>query len=377
MNPAETAMVVTSADSGIGREAAAGGDRTDHAQEDWMRGLRGDPRPWLLEPGTAVRHVALRDLLDRPSDDAEQVMAQTSAMAADPIASILAAQHRLGYWEKPGPGYATKYRGTVWQLIFLDQLGADAADDRIQRACDYVLGHSIASSGGFGASGVTGAEAPPPSAVIHCLNGNLLRALIGFGRMGDDRVERAIEWEARAITGQGVERWFTTGTSGPGFACAANERLPCAWGAVKALRALARIPPARRSALVERAVDVGTSFLLSRDPAVADYPMGWGNTRANRSWFKLGFPSGYVTDVLQTLEVLVELGHGGDPRLDRAFELVLAKQDDRGRWRNEYAYNGKTWVDFERQGLPSKWVTLRACRALRRADRPTPSPVVG
>ena len=30
-----------------------------------------------------------------------------------------------------------------------------------------------------------------------------------------------------------------------------------------------------------------------------------------------------------------------------------------------HAYHGKTWLDFERQGQPSKWVTLRACRVLR------------
>ena len=38
---------------------------------------------------------------------------------------------------------------------------------------------------------------------------------------------------------------------------------------------------------------------------------------------------------------------------------------------NEYAYNGKTWVDLERQGQPSKWVTLRACRVLRAVARAT------
>lgn len=325
-----------------------------------------DPVAWLLEPDTpAVRHVALRDLLDRGSDDPEIAEARTAAMARDPIASILAAQHSDGHWEKPGPGYATKYRGTVWQLIFLDQLGADATDARIQRACEYVLAHSIAASGGFGASGRVGGAPPPPMAVIHCLNGNLLRALIGFGRLDDDRVQRAIEWEARAITGEGVERWYASGTSGPGFSCAANEKLPCAWGAVKALLGLARIPPASRSPLVERAIEAGLDFLLSHDPAVADYPMGWGNTRPSGSWFKLGFPSGYVTDVLQNLEVLCELGHARDPRLAHAIEWLLTKRTADGRWRNQSAYNGKTWVNIERQGQPSKWVTLRACRVLR------------
>jgi hypothetical protein len=252
--------------------------------------------------------------------------------------------------------------------MFLDQLGADPADPRVQRACEYALAHSQASNGGFGASGrADDMRPPPPSYTLHCLTGNLVRALIGFGWLEDDRVQAAIEWEARAITGEGVQHWYASSTCGPGFACAANEKLPCAWGAVKAMSGLARIPMGRRDPLVQGAIDAGSAFLLSRDPAKADYPMGWGNTRPNGSWFRLGFPSGYVTDVLQNLEVLCELGHARDPRLAHAMEWLLAKQDADGRWRNEYAYNGKTWVDFECQGKPSRWVTLRACRVLRAA----------
>lgn len=85
------------------------------------------------------------------------------------------------------------------------------------------------------------------------------------------------------------------------------------------------------------------------------------------NWFKLGFPSGYVADYLENLEVLAELGHGKDPRLANAIELVLSKQDARGRWRNEHAYERMTWVPFERRRAPSKWVTLRASWLLKRA----------
>jgi hypothetical protein len=334
----------------------------------WQAALRGDPLDWLLEPDApAVRHLALRQLLDRDVDEPDVTISRRLAMAADPIAAILAAQEPEGYWEKPGPGYATKYRGTVWQLIFLDQLGADPEDQRVGRACEYVLSHSQAENGGFGASGVAGPGPPPPSSVINCLNGNLLRALIGFGWLDDPRVVRAVEWQARAITGEVVTRWYASGTCGPGFACAANEKLPCAWGAIKALAGLARVPVQWRSREVSQAIEAGVDLLLSRDPMVADYPAGWGNTRPNGSWFKLGFPSGYVADVLQNLEVLAELGCARDRRLANAIEWLLAKQDARGRWRNEYAYNRKTWVDIERQGQPSKWVTLRACRFLRAA----------
>jgi hypothetical protein len=115
------------------------------------------------------------------------------------------------------------------------------------------------------------------------------------------------------------------------------------------------------------AIDVGTEFLLSRDPATADYPMGWGNTKPSSSWFKLGFPSGYVADVLQVLEALAELGRARDVRLSAAYDWLLGQQDPEGRWANRYAYPGKAWVDVERQGSPSKWVTLRACTVLRAA----------
>ncbi len=332
---------------------------------DWRDRLRGDPLPWLLDETTpAVRHLALRDLLGRAGDDADVRAARNAATRTDPIAAILAAQDPAGWWGRPGPGYGPKYAGTVWQLIFLDQLGADPDEPRIRAACAYVLAHTQTPNGGFGYWGGGPREAPPPpSTVLHCLNGNLLRALIGFGWLEDERVGRAVAWEAAAITGEGDVR-FSAATPGPGFRCGANDRLPCAWGATKALLALARIPPERRTPAVASAIEVAVDFLLSRDPAVADYPMGYGNTKPNGSWFRLGFPSVYVTDVLQVLEALVGAGVGRDPRLARAVDWLLQLQDAQGRWANRYPYAGKMVVDIDAPGAPSPWVTLRACRVL-------------
>ncbi len=334
----------------------------------WLDLLKDDPVPWLLEESApAVRAATLVRLLGHSPDDREVVETRTRAMLVDPIKGILAAQDPRGWWVKPGPGYAPKYSGTVWNLMFLEQLGADPADERVQAACRYVLQISPTTAGGLGCSGSHLEKNPPPSTVLHCLNGNLLRALITFGHLDDPRTQAAVDWAARTILGEGVERWYAT-TPGPGFACGINEDLPCAWGAVKELRALAAIPPRRRRALVHRALAAGVEFLFSRDPADADYPMGWGNTRPSSSWFKLGFPSGYVADVLQVLEVLAALGHGRDPRLHRAMDWLAAQQDGKGRWANRYAYARKTTVPIEAQGAPSKWVTLRACTVLRAAS---------
>ncbi|GAC1456053.1 MAG: hypothetical protein PVSMB4_16380 [Ktedonobacterales bacterium] len=333
----------------------------------WLRLLNGNPLPWLLDDDTpAVHHLALRQLLDQPADAPEVRQARAAAMQTDPIAAILAAQQPEGFWVKPGPGYGPKYRGTVWQLIFLDQLGADGSDMRVQAACEYVLSHGQATSGGFASWGGGRREvAAPPSLVIHCLNGNLLRALIGFGRLEDERVQRAIDWQARSITGEGSTSYYRSGTSGPGFSCAANEQLPCAWGAIKGLLGLARIPPHRRTPQVERAIQQGGAFLLGGDPATAAYPAGWGNAQPSPAWFKLGFPLGYRADILQNVAVLCELGFAQDARLQGAVTWLLSQQEQSGRWRNQAAFNGKTWVDIDKQGQLSKWVTLRACSVLK------------
>ena len=112
------------------------------------------------------------------------------------------------------------------------------------------------------------------------------------------------------------------------------------------------------------AIRQGTDFLLSVDPSTAAYPT---DTRISSSWFKLGFPSGYVADVLQIGETLAELGLATDPRLEGLVDLLLGKQLPGGAWRNEYAYHGKTWVDVDPRGGPSKWVTLRAATFLKAA----------
>ncbi len=324
---------------------------------------------WLLEPDPAnpgVRFFALRDLLDRAANAPEVAAAQAAVMSSGPVPAILAAQDPAGYWVKPGPGYYPKYTGTVWQVTFLAQLGADARDQRVASACDYVLDHTRSRYGGFSA----GAD---PGGQIHCLQGNLAAALIDLGRLGDSRLDEALDWLARSITGEGIApatekdapvRFYRSGNSASGFACSANNHLPCAWGAVKAMLALSKVPEKARTPAIHTAIETGSELLLSHDPAVADYPMGYA-TKPSQSWFRFGYPLAYVTDVLQTLEVLTALGYGDDARLRPALDLVLSKRDKQGCLRMEYTYNGKMWVDVERKGEPSKWVTLRALRVLK------------
>lgn len=322
--------------------------------------INSDPLPWLLEPdpdNPAVRYFALRDLLDRPLDDPELRQAKAEIMLTGPVPAILDAQHSDGYWVKPGGGYSPKYRGTVWQIIFLAELGADPADERVRRGCEYLLRHQMAETGAFSCY-----RPPRPSGVLHCLNGNLLSALINLGCAADPRVQAALDWEIRAITGEGEIEFYKSGTAGPGFACGVNLGQPCGWGAVKALRALSAVPAEQRTPSLQQALEAGVEFLFSRDPAAADYPY---TERVSSTWFKFGFPLSYWSDVLETAAVLVDLGYGQNPRLANTVKFILSKQDSQGRWLLENSLNGKMWADIEKRGKPSKWVTYRALRVLK------------
>jgi hypothetical protein len=332
----------------------------------WQDQLKGDSLSWLLETNCPeVRYLALRDLLERPKTDAELCAACKTAHRKGPIAAILSAMDKTGYWVEPGPGYNPKYRSTVWSVILLAQLGASLAEDeRIAQACSYLLEHALTAGGQFTASGA-------PSGTADCLQGNLCWALLELG-CNDSRLEIAFDWLARSVTGEGLasagDRQATVryyaGKCGPTFACGANNRLSCAWGGVKVLLALGKWPQERRTPIIERAIQQGVDFLFSVDPAEATYPTGYSD-KPSQNWWKFGFPIFYVTDLLQIVEVLVALGYGDDPRLSRALDVIREKQDADGRWALDYDYTGKTWVDFGAKKQPNKWVTLRALRVLK------------
>ncbi len=342
----------------------------------WQEQLKGNPLPWLLEksePG--VRYLALRDLVGLGKDDPELKAACKLAHTQGPIAAILDHMAPPGYWAEPGPGYLPKYRATVWAIILLAQLGASISEDeRIARGCGYLLEHALTGAGQFSMSGT-------PGGTIDCLQGNLLWAL---GELGcrDPRLARAYEWMARSLTGEGLapledkqaDLRFYAGKCGPDFACGANNKLPCAWGAAKVMQAFSRLPLEKRTPLIERAIQRGLDFLFSVDLVSAAYPTGY-NEKPSGNWWKFGFPVFYVTDLLQVVEVLAGLGCTSDAALPadrgqnlaRALALVRDKQDAQGRWALEYDYSGKTWVDFGSKKQANKWVTLRVLRVLKGA----------
>lgn len=313
---------------------------------------------WLLENDDPdVRFLTLKNIVQ--ADAKLLKMAKKEALEKGRIPFILNKMHADGYWIKPGGGYGPKYKAGVWSLILLAQLGAKIEDDpRIAKAVNYYLDNACTQYGQIAYNG-------SPGGTIDCLQGNMCAALIELG-CEDPRLFKAFEWMARTVTGEGIaqitdkknpERYYSY-KCGPLFACGANGKKPCAWGATKVLWAFSKLDKQKRTPLMDEAVFAGVEFLLNGNPAKAEYPTDHGQA-PNRSWAKFGFPIFYVTDILQIAEVLTDLGFGNDARLADALRLIESKRQANGKWLMEYDYTGKTWRSYGKKGEPSKWVTYR------------------
>ena len=118
---------------------------------DWKSILKADPTDWLLEnDNPSVRYLTLTEILDKPENSAEVKQAKGEIMKIGIVPKIFAKQENGGYWEAPGRFYTAKYKGTVWQLMILAELGADGKDERVKKACEFILANSQDhESGGF------------------------------------------------------------------------------------------------------------------------------------------------------------------------------------------------------------------------------------
>ncbi|MSP12377.1 MAG: nitrogen fixation protein NifH [Chloroflexi bacterium] len=330
--------------------------------ESWKSVLHADPTPWLLEAeNPSVRYFTLVDLLDRPADDPEVLNARAAIMQSGLVPIILARQAPGGHWGRPEDFYMrSKYSGTVWQLITLGELGADGTDPRVRQACEFIL--EVAQDRQSGAFAYLGnsAEGGEHDNVLPCLTGNMVWRLIRLGCLSDPKVQSGIRW---ITTYQRFDDRIAHAPQGwPYLRERCWGRHTCHMGAVKALKALAEIPPGQRSAEINATIERGAAYLLQHHLYKRSHNL---SRVAKPAWLQLGFPLMWNIDVLEMLDILTRLGYR-DERMQAVVDLVMAKQDQQGRWLLEQSYNGRCQVNIERLGQPSKWLTLRALRVLKR-----------
>jgi hypothetical protein len=331
--------------------------------KEWQKCLIADPTEWLLEEDNpSVRYFTLKRILGLSEKHKDVRQARQRIMEAGAVPAILEKQQPPGNWEAEKSFYTGKYRSTVWQLIILAEHLADVEDSRVKRACDFILERSQdRSTGGFSMHTAERSGGGRGSAVIPCLTGNMIWCLCRFGYEQDPRVQQGVDWLTKYLR-------FDDGESEPPADWPYNRyemcygRHSCFMGVVKGLKALAEIPEKDRSKSVRQCIQKGVDFLLAHHVYRRSHHLA---KIAKPGWTRFGFPRMYQTDVMEILSILTQLGIR-DERMQEAVDLMISRQDPRGRWLLQDTFNDSFAVKIEAKGMPSKWVTLNALTILSR-----------
>ncbi len=330
---------------------------------DWRATLKAAPTLWLLEEeNPSVRYFTLKDILDRPEDDRSVQTARQKIMQSGIVPDMLQKQREIDYLQTYPRFYTYKYKGLVWSLIVLAELGAEL-NPQIQEQCEYMLSNSQEQQdGGFSQNTAVRAGGGRITEVIPCLTGNMVWSLLRFGYLKDPRLQKGIDWITRFMRfNDGVE----DGPPVPPY-----DRYETCWGAhtchmgvVKVLKALSAVPMGSRTKEINDTIQQAAEFLLIHHIYKRSHNL---NRKSKPGWLKFGFPLMYQTDVLEILDILTELGVK-DSRMDEAINIVIAKQDETGRWKLENTYGSdRLLIPIGQKDEQSKWLTLRAMRVLKR-----------
>ncbi len=330
---------------------------------DWKSMLTTDTTNWLLEEeNPSLRYFTLKDILDKSEHDPEVQQAKREIMRRGIVPDILQKQQEASYLKTYSKFYTDKYKGLVWQLIVLAEMGAESNSQIIEQ-CEYLLNNSQETvDGGFSQSTSVKTGGGRITEVIPCLTGNMVWSLIHFGYVDDPRLQRAINWIIRFMRlNDGNEE----NPQAPPY-----DRYEMCWGKhtcfmgiVKALKGLSAIPQEQRTSEINDTINKMVDFLLIHHIYKCSHDL---NRTSKPGWLKFSFPLMYQTDVLEILDILTALGIA-DSRMDDAVNLIIKKQDDMGRWRIENTSNtDRLLIPLGGKGEQSKWITLRAIRVLKR-----------
>lgn len=315
---------------------------------------------WLLEPDQpSVRYLALTQLLGRSESDAEVREARARIPSEGWVATILSRRDPKGWWIRDGGRMEPRFLGTHWNMLAVADLGASRRIPEVQASCEYWMAKSPLVGGGVGGLGQGKGH--------HCFTANMARALLRMGYDHDPRVRRTLEFLVRTAHPKG------------GWTCRWNRDAPApsrtldAW---EGLGAFAAYPRSKWTPAMRTCVERGAEYFLERELHLQGDPY--------EPWFRFHWPTHYYYDLLVGLDCLTELGYGKDPRLEYALELLRSKQRKDGRWNLDAAQTdpdaeGVRWfaehpdkrptpLTFEKVGRPSKMITLRALRVLKRVE---------
>jgi len=315
---------------------------------------------WLLEGNQpAGGNRTLVDLLGRKETDPEVRSARSRIARAGWASNQLRLQGPKGFWELREPKnvgewvnflYFPYYVATNWRALVLSELGLDSRHPGIKRIADLLFEFKLRLSSPFNFYYEE-----------MCISANTARMLTRFGYADDPRVRKLYDWLIEDQREDG------------GWNC--SQGTPGTLDVWEPLAAFAALPKSKRSPRMEQAIARGAEFYLERKL--------FREGRPYPPWLRFHYPNHYFYDILVGLDVITDLGFASDRRLGPALKILANKRRRDGTWLMDrihpdfgpgtnYHPDRKTKpLVIEEAGKPSKWITLKALRVLKRVDEAT------
>jgi hypothetical protein len=205
-------------------------------------------------------------------------------------------------------------------------------------------------SGGFGWD--------PPNQPGDYHSAILIESLAKIGFLQDHRLKKAYDW---LVHRQRLDGGFWCKKTGQIGGHREKER-SCAFATMFVLGALAQNPKLRNS----EAAKSGDDFLFECWEKRGKIKYAGHDSQIETGWEKLKYP---FTDykILKFLDILSQFEYARQ-RLQKSemIDLLLSKQDDKGRFTTESIHQVWSDFDFGQKEKPSRWITLLALRIVRR-----------
>ncbi len=304
---------------------------------------------WLLEESQpVVRYLTLTELLDRKPGDPDVREAYDDIAGKGWASDILKLQNPDGRWESRPEGslYGPKYTATNWMALILSDFGLTKTNSQIRKVARLYFKEWMP---------------PPPKDNIFkdevCIVGNTARMLTRFGYARDRRVKKLFD---RLVEDQKEDG---------GWHCFKSDTGTLdGW---EGMAAYAALPRQLRTRSINRSIERGTEFYLETrlfDDGEPRYA----------PWLRLHYPNHYYYDILVGMDFLTRLGYGGDRRMKPALRMLDERMLPRGVWALDrvhpdlapgakYSLRRKPKpFALEREGRPSKWITLKALLVKKR-----------
>lgn len=330
---------------------------------------------WLLEDSNPpVKYLTSRNILEQ-TDTIQLEKLRKSINSYRPIHEILRNQKENRYWSFKFGKYGNYelYRGTYWQLQFLNNMHATRTE-QIENAIDHIFETGQAPNGGF-------IHATLKSRFFLCLTASMLDAVIHFGYLDDERTHRAMEFLlVNFVDTGGATQCFTRGLISN-----------CYMALPQILRAFSAVLKKKRTPRIRKGISLCSERLLENHiyqyvpEKKSEFVRATSKLRGQehldeknrflqknpdmkliekKGWMKFKFPHSYNSDALDAMHALVSAEVKYDPRMNEALALIKT-QEQKGKWINWQNLRSPMYTTIEESKQPSKWLTLRALEVLK------------